>query len=70
MPNKGGKCPQCGHTELVVRQRNCNHSAFSGYHWTPSDYSTVVCLKCHYPWRSKARYVDYLRDENEEDLKW
>ena len=30
----------------VVVQLRCNHSAFSGYRMTPSDYSTVRCLRC------------------------
>jgi hypothetical protein len=46
----------------VVYQRHCNHSAFNGYHWTPSDYSSIRCLECEHIWRTKARYVDSLRD--------
>lgn len=45
-----------------VRQRNCNHSAFSGYHETPSQYSGLVCLECHHTWRSKAGYVKSIAD--------
>lgn len=46
----------------VVVQRNCNYSAFSGYHRTPSDYSGVQCLACGRYWRTKAGYVKGLPD--------
>ena len=46
----------------VVVQRNCNHSAFNGYRWTPSVYSAVRCTVCEAMWRTKARYVDVLLD--------
>jgi late competence protein required for DNA uptake (superfamily II DNA/RNA helicase) len=46
----------------VVLQRCCNHSAFNGYHWTPSDYSTVFCRACQALGRTNARYVDQLKD--------
>lgn len=45
-----------------VTQRYCNHSAFNGYHWTPSDYSEVRCMECRVFWRTKAAYVDSLPD--------
>ncbi len=45
-----------------VVQRRCNHSAFNGYHYTPSDWSAVVCLKCNATGRTKAKYVDQLPD--------
>lgn len=54
-----------------VYQRRGNRSAFSGYHWTPSDYSAVLCLDCYGGergedstaiWRTKADYVDGLPD--------
>jgi len=52
-----------GHQEhWVVVQRNGNASAFSGYHWTPSDYSGIRCLKCNRYWRTKANYVRHLPD--------
>ncbi len=53
------------HTDLVVTQRNCHHSAFSGYHATYSEYSTVQCTRpgCFGIWRSKASYVDSLPDK-------
>ena len=45
-----------------VMQYRCNHSAFNGYHYTPSEYSTVVCRNpgCHGIGRTKAAYVDEL----------
>jgi len=46
----------------IVLQRRCNHSAFNGYHWTPSDYSCVQCHECGTCWRTKADYVSILRD--------
>ena len=52
----------------VVTQRRCHHSAFSGYHRTPSDYSTVHCLVCGACGRTRASYVECLRDATEEDL--
>lgn len=45
-----------------VRQRKCNHSAFSGGRYTPSDYSEVTCLRCLGTWRTKAAYADKLPD--------
>ena len=50
--------------EWEITQYMCNHSAFNGYHWTPSDYSTVVChgkledgTECPGCGRTKANYV-------------
>jgi hypothetical protein len=45
-----------------VTARYCNYSAFNGYHWTPSDYSEVRCSECRTSWRTKARYVEHLKD--------
>lgn len=45
-----------------VRQRGCNHSAFNGRRYTPSDYSEVTCLRCNGSWRTKASYVVELQD--------
>ncbi|AXH50938.1 hypothetical protein CPT_Scapp_009 [Serratia phage Scapp] len=39
----------------------CNYSAFNGYRYTPSDYSSITCLKCGSVWRSKSSYVDTLQ---------
>jgi hypothetical protein len=49
--------------EWRVTHRRCNYSAFNGYHYTPSDYSNVRCRRCRANWRTKAAYVDELRDE-------
>lgn len=46
----------------VVIQRNCNHSAFNGYHRTYSDYSTVYCPACRAVGRTKALFVLSLKD--------
>jgi hypothetical protein len=45
-----------------VTQWRCNHSAFSGYHRTPSDYSAIICEVpgCTGGWRTKAAYADTL----------
>ena len=45
-----------------VAQRRCNHSAFNGYRWTPSEYSDVVCLKCGGHGRTRADYTAILPD--------
>lgn len=58
------KCPESKKPVVernwFVAQRKCNHSAFSGYHYTPSDYSSIHCLSCQRAWRTKAGYVDSL----------
>jgi hypothetical protein len=46
----------------VVVQRECNYSAFSGYHRTPSAYSGIRCKKCDRYWRTRAAYVSGLPD--------
>lgn len=51
-----------------VMQRRCNHSAFSGYRETPSDYSSVTCLACGRVWRTKAAYVSELLDATDLEL--
>jgi hypothetical protein len=61
----GTACPHKSHRPYwFVVQRRCNHSAFNGYHHTPSDYSTVYCNVhgCHGVWRTKAAYVMGLPD--------
>ena len=50
-----------------VLQRRCNHSAFNGYHQTPSEYSTIQCLRCGNAWRTKAEYVWSLKDRAEDE---
>lgn len=54
---------QPGHPlrEVEVVQYRCNYSAFSGYCWTPSDYSGLRCSACGTFWRTKAAYVEALR---------
>lgn len=47
----------------VVWQRHCHHSAFAGYHKTPSDYSAVKCYTCGATGRTKAAYVHNLKDD-------
>lgn len=49
-----------------VLQRECNHSAFNGYHYTPSDYSQIGCSCCLRLWRTKAAYVNTLADDRGE----
>lgn len=60
------KCPErdkpVADRKWVVTQRNSHNSAFSGYQWTPSDYSTVVCHVCFCVGRTKAAYVASLPD--------
>jgi hypothetical protein len=53
------------HSDLVVRARKHNRSAFNGYHRTVSEYSLVICTRkgCWGIWRTKADYVDGLPDE-------
>lgn len=50
----------------LVYQRYCNHSAFNGGHYTPSDWSSVSCRSCGATWRTKARYVDQVPDYGKE----
>ena len=45
-----------------VTQRYENHSAFNGYHRTPSAYSSIHCVACNANWRTKAGYVAQLQD--------
>lgn len=63
----GGKICQCPEAGKPLDQRRwrvldykCNHSAFNGYHQTPSDYSALTCKGCGAVWRTKAAYVDRL----------
>lgn len=60
------KCPESkkpvAQRHWVVLQRRCNHSAFNGYHWTASEYSSVQCHECGAVWRTKADYVSTVVD--------
>ncbi len=61
MGGGGESCKVAAHKkDWVVVHRMCNYSAFSGYKWTPSDYSLVSCPKCRRSWRTKASYVNDL----------
>ena len=46
----------------VVVQRMCNYSAFNGRRRTSSAYSLIHCVSCSAVWRTKADYVQDLRD--------
>lgn len=50
-----------------VTARRSNQSAFNGYHWTPSDWSAVRCRQCRAMWRTRAKYVEGLRDETQQE---
>ena len=60
---------KCDERAKPIRERNwrvihrlCNYSAFSGYRWTPSDWSLIKCFTCGALGRTKAKYVERLRD--------
>lgn len=59
---RGCRCTPPDRSRWRVVQRNCNHSAFSGYRWTPSAYSGIRCLGCGAFWRTKAQYVGKIKD--------
>jgi hypothetical protein len=63
--------PLCEHKpreeHFVVLDRMCNYSAFNGYAWTPSDYSSVKCLTCGCYTRTKASWVARCRDATERE---
>lgn len=69
----GTACPHrrkhAGRWRVVTRK--ANYSAFNGYRYTPSDYSSVRCLECPKRWRTRAAYVDQLPDldPNEPDAR-
>lgn len=58
------KCRREHREHWEVLQRLGNASAFNGYHWTPSDYSSIHCRAggCGRVWRTKAAYVSQLPD--------
>lgn len=49
-----------GRWRVVVRE--ANYSAFNGYRYTPSAYSSIRCLECPRRWRTRAAYVAQLPD--------
>jgi len=61
---KDAECRKSHRPSWRVVQRNCNFSAFNGYHRTWSAYSGVTCTKegCNRYWRTKAAYVSSLPD--------
>ena len=62
------------YTDLVVIARRSNHSAFNGYHFTPSNFSHIVCTRkgCCGNRRSDAPYVENLPDGvwSNEEHRW
>lgn len=69
----GGQICRCPESKKPLLERawrvvqyRCNHSAFNGYHHTPSDYSSITCdavhngHRCIGHWRTKAPYADRL----------
>ena len=52
----------------MVLAYRCNHSAFNGYHRTPSAYSALRCGACGRVWRTKAAYVDDVLDSQPVDV--
>lgn len=63
----GGDSCQCEERQKPMAQRawfvvdyKCNYSAFNGYKYTNSDYSSVCCHACRRTWRTKAGYVEDL----------
>lgn len=57
----GCSCDVKNQDDWRVMQYKCNHSAFNGYRYTPSDYSSINCTKCGACWRTKAAYVGGLK---------
>lgn len=70
-PGQPARLAPIGETEekrrsfWIVLQRRQNHSAFNGYHYTPSAWSSIFCTRCRANWRTKARYVIDLPDAPE-----
>lgn len=65
----GGTICKCPESKRPIAERKwrvlnyrCNYSAFSGYHYTSSDYSAICCDECDRSWRTKAGYVEKLLD--------
>lgn len=64
----GGTACRCDNPRWKVLQRRHNNSAFNGYHYTPSQYSSIFCMSCNAHWRSKGDYIDRLPDASNQDL--
>jgi hypothetical protein len=65
-----GGCPRHGLDEVRVVMRRGSLSAFNGYRWQRSRYSTVECFVAGCRWiaRTKAGYVDSLKDATDVDM--
>ncbi len=63
----GGPVCSCPLRHKVVVTRCGNYSAFNGYRFTPSDYSCIRCLRCGIFFRTKARYVEQLRNATKDE---
>jgi len=50
---------------VVHRYHNHSHFEYPKGAAHPSDYSTVRCLSCGAIGRTKAKYVDFLKDDPE-----
>lgn len=57
---------KCNKENWRVIDRKCNYSAFNGYRKTESEYSLIRCNNCKSRWRTKAKYVEKLKDLKEE----
>ena len=58
---RGCRCKPKDKSNWRVDVYRGNYSAFSGYRFTPSDYSQVSCTECGAVWRTKAKYVEDLK---------
>lgn len=67
-------CDKCAvrpeNPPVMVTMRECNYSAFNGYHWTPSAYSAVRCVWCGSTWRTKGKYVARKPDAPDGWERW
>lgn len=48
----------------------CNYSTFNGRRQTYSEYSQVACIECQHTWRTKAGYVEGLKQLIVVAFKW
>lgn len=60
-PNRNLDIYRACHWRVLVRNSRC--SAFEGYQQMWSPYSLVECRRCGLVWRTKAKYVGDLPDE-------